>query len=314
MQVSSEQIKIRLSIIICTYNRADYLRDCLQSLVEQKANKELYQVIVINNNSTDSTLSVAKSFQNKFSHYKVVTEKKQGLSHARNRGFQEASGEWIGYVDDDGQVRSDCVDLVFFTIDHYDFDCFGGVIVESDKRPKPKWLNFNLYPRHGETQKEGIVELKDACFFGGLCFWKRDIFDQFCFDPKLGMNGNNIGYSEEVFLQHTLRANGKKIGVNPVLVLEHAIPEHKQKVSWFIKSNYAIGKNYWLKNPGPCFFDLFRIIAGTIFLLLRNLIAIPFLFLRNKKYYIQNSIITAFGPVANRLGRLVSACRLLFKR
>lgn len=99
--------KLRLSIVVCTYNRADLLVDCLESLVNQDVDPESYEVIIVNNNSTDKTLEVVDRFAKKYPNIRTVQELNQGLSHARNRGWREARGKYVAYIDDDAKASPD---------------------------------------------------------------------------------------------------------------------------------------------------------------------------------------------------------------
>ena len=85
-----------ISIIICTYNRMEYLPNCLEHLKNQTAKKEFYEIIIIDNNSSDKTELICKDYIQKNSEINVTyfLEKKPGLSNARNRGIKE-KGRYI---------------------------------------------------------------------------------------------------------------------------------------------------------------------------------------------------------------------------
>jgi glycosyltransferase involved in cell wall biosynthesis len=86
---------LRISIVIPVYNEAEALGACLLSISRQLVAP--YEVIVVDNNSTDETAAVVRSF----SFVRVMTELKQGVVHARNTGFNAARGEIIGRLDAD---------------------------------------------------------------------------------------------------------------------------------------------------------------------------------------------------------------------
>ncbi|MFX6888208.1 glycosyltransferase, partial [Acinetobacter baumannii] len=77
-----------ISIVICTYNRAQYLPDALDSLHHQTIDKQLYEIIVVNNNSTDNTAEVCEAYIKKYRDLSItyLLETKQGASFARNSG------------------------------------------------------------------------------------------------------------------------------------------------------------------------------------------------------------------------------------
>ena len=91
----------RITVAVCTYNRAGLLEECLESLVNQTADANTFEVIVVNNGSTDQTQQVAQQFTRQHSTFHVVIENKPGLSHARNLAFRNARSNWISYIDDD---------------------------------------------------------------------------------------------------------------------------------------------------------------------------------------------------------------------
>ena len=92
---------LRISIVIPVYNEAEALGACLLSISRQEA--PAYEVIVVDNNSTDDTRAVAA----RFDFVKLLTETKQGVVHARNRGFNAARGEIIGRIDADTILDAD---------------------------------------------------------------------------------------------------------------------------------------------------------------------------------------------------------------
>ena len=84
-----------VSVIICTYNRADHLKKCLDSMLDQTYDK--FEVIIVNGPSTDRTENLLKQYPFRYIHQK----KKGGLSEARNLGVSEAKGEIVAFIDDD---------------------------------------------------------------------------------------------------------------------------------------------------------------------------------------------------------------------
>ena len=106
-----------LSILICTYNREHFLKQCLDSIIEQteQTNEKEIEVIIIDNNSSDNTKSLVESYNSstKISYY---LENKQGLSHARNAGVQIAKGNYIAFVDDDAIIIKEWLNFLGFSI------------------------------------------------------------------------------------------------------------------------------------------------------------------------------------------------------
>ena len=98
---------VKVSVIVPAYNVEGYINDCLESLVNQTL-KEI-EIIVVNDGSTDRTSEIISKFSAKDSRMKIINQENQGLSAARNNGMQQATGEYIGFVDSD-----DYIDLDFY--------------------------------------------------------------------------------------------------------------------------------------------------------------------------------------------------------
>src|ERR1043165_5266525 len=91
-----------ISVIISTYNRSDMLPGALESVLAQEAGDVRYELIVVDNNSTDKTREVVESFIARgHENVRYIFEGKQGLSHARNAGIAAARSPLIVFTDDD---------------------------------------------------------------------------------------------------------------------------------------------------------------------------------------------------------------------
>lgn len=104
------KVNIAVSIVIPAYNEEKYLSLALQSLTNLQTKKS-FEVIVVDNNSSDNTAQLAKSFQDKLN-LRVILEKKQGRGAARKKGFDEAKGRIIVSLDADTKVYPDWLDIL----------------------------------------------------------------------------------------------------------------------------------------------------------------------------------------------------------
>ncbi len=100
-----------LSLVIPVYNEQDHLKDCLDSVASQTRMPD--EVIVVDNNSSDKSAEIAK----KYKFVKVVTEKEQGVVHARDKGFNQAKGDIIGRIDSDTRLEPDWAEKVMVIFD-----------------------------------------------------------------------------------------------------------------------------------------------------------------------------------------------------
>ena len=163
---------MRLSVIICTHNRFELVKECVQSLLNQTVEKTAYEVVVVDNASTDETPKIKDVFRD----IKYLREENVGLSYARNCGYRHAVSDWVNYIDDDALAHPDYVEKNLETIDKYKWDCFGGIFLPWFKYGKPKW-----YPETFGTNKfdfDGIGILPDsksAC--GGVLTIRKDLLE-----------------------------------------------------------------------------------------------------------------------------------------
>jgi glycosyltransferase involved in cell wall biosynthesis len=264
----------------------------------------LCEIIVVNNNSTDKTQAVAEAFAAKHPQFRVVVEKKQGLSHARNRGYKEARAEWVAYLDDDAKAFPEYLERLLYVIDHYDFDCFGGIYLPWYKFGKPKWFKDSYGSNERLLDNIGVLE-QGYYISGGVSAFKKSVLEYLGgFPTQIGMNSSRIAYGEEVQIQVKMRQKGFKIGFDPGLRIEHVVADYKLSPFWFARSAYANGRDSWcifcrrktwlavfiVANACPCFF-LINLFKYTPKLILED-------------YYIQNWFIDVFRPILGAFGKI----------
>lgn len=93
-----------LSIIIPLYNCAPYIGTCLDSILQQGLGEDEYEVVVIDDGSTDNGAEVVNAYSAQHSNIRLVQQEKGGVSAARNRGIDEAHGEYIEFIDADDRL------------------------------------------------------------------------------------------------------------------------------------------------------------------------------------------------------------------
>lgn len=113
---------MKLSIIVPAYNVETYLPATLDSLLSIQFSHD-YEIIVVNDGSTDTTEDVARDYQQKSNNIQLFTVENQGVSNARNLGIRQASGEYIAFVDGDDTVEPDFYEIAVAELDRggYDF-------------------------------------------------------------------------------------------------------------------------------------------------------------------------------------------------
>lgn len=112
--------EILVSIIVPVYNMEKYLSECLDSLFNQSL--EQYEIIIVNDGSTDGSLDIIKTYQKKYSFIHTINQKNQGLSAARNAGLSLASGEYIYFMDSDDYLEKDALGILYDICKKSDLD------------------------------------------------------------------------------------------------------------------------------------------------------------------------------------------------
>lgn len=100
---------MRLSIIVPVYNVGQWLNRCLDSLYRQELSEEEFEVILVNDGSTDSSLSIAETFASRHSNVRIINRENGGLSAARNTGLEYAQGDYVWFVDSDDFIEPNSV-------------------------------------------------------------------------------------------------------------------------------------------------------------------------------------------------------------
>ncbi len=187
---------IRLSLIICTYNRARFVRRLLLTLLAQAQTPEV-EIVVVDNNSTDDTRSVIGALASGRPFVRMVFEEKQGLSHARNCGAAAARGSHLLYLDDDALAPEGFVEAIRKVVAR-DPDFFGGPVYPIYADPRPR-----EFPEALEIRKKAALSgfRYDLTLSGGNFGVRKETLERFGgFDPHYGMAGGRMGLLEERLL------------------------------------------------------------------------------------------------------------------
>jgi glycosyltransferase involved in cell wall biosynthesis len=254
---------MRLSICVCTYNRAHVLAHCLESLtnLEVPAGCEA-EILVIDNNSVDNTKEVVDCYSRRspiavFYFY----EPQQGLSAARNRAIKEACGDYLGFLDDECVVQTNWLQIVVEDIDHFAPFIIGGPYIGALlPGASPKWFKTEYFsyalPKHF---KRGYQ--KEFRASGCNMFLHRRVCKTQGFDESFGMNGIELKLGEEVFLQDRFLSDnaGSMVFYEPRIEVIHYILPHKRSLSYCARREMEGGACRW--GSATLSFELVRALA-----------------------------------------------------
>lgn len=104
---------MKFSLIIAIYNVEKYLDDCLISVCNQNLSSNEYEIICVNDGSTDQSLQVIKKYQASSTNINVIDQANKGVSSARNAGLKEALGEYIWFIDGDDMIADNCLKQLY---------------------------------------------------------------------------------------------------------------------------------------------------------------------------------------------------------
>jgi len=226
------------TLVVTTYNRAALLTRALASIAASSADPQRYEVIVVDNNSTDTTAAAWNAFSKAHPAlpFRYLFEPRQGLSHARNAGLAAAAGQHIAFMDDDQEIDSHYLQALPAAFERTAAACLGGRIFYSNAHRLPAWL-VPLIDRIGQIDLGDSVRVlgENAPYLlgGNIAFDTQALRALGGFDPLLGRNGSSLGGGEEDAVQDGLRAAGRSIAYCPELVQFNVLlPEKMHKRYW----------------------------------------------------------------------------------
>lgn len=294
----------KFSIIICTRNRADLLKECLNSLKSNEFQSCDFEVLVIDNGSEDSTKQVFESFENYFTQLLYFFEAKVGLSVARNRGIREAKSDWLVFLDDDAKATPGFLSRFYFLIQNFEFSGIGGIFKPWFSQKSVTWIPKAVIESPVYLNETGPLP-NEISVPGGICAFSKEWLKRVgLFPENLGMRGEVVGYGEENYVQDKIRSLGGEIWFDPNWEILHYVAPYKYEISWHVKRLKGKGRDYQIREGKLSFLQKFFLfikasLAG-VFLALKNLHKLIF----NKSYPWQSWLLDSFSFTLISYGRL----------
>lgn len=210
-----------LSVIVPTYNNSVILSKSLMTWTEQSMSISDYEVIVVDNNSTDNTQEVIQEFEARYNIIHYLKETRPGATSARHAGARVAKGDILVFADDDGLYNSECLVAIADAFEQLeDADAIACKIDILWDQPAPDWLKPYAYMQgqlnYGPKLKTGY----DLHCNSGLFAIKKTTFEELNgFNPDL-MEGKLIGDGDTGLMIKMWDAH-KLIGWTPFAVMQH---------------------------------------------------------------------------------------------
>jgi len=213
------------------------LRDALQSLVDQ-ADGSRYEVIVVDNNSTDDTADVVREFVSSYPNWSYLCEQRQGLSYARNTGVARARAPIVAFTDDDVRVATDWVTQIVRALDaHPEVDFVGGKVYPRWDSPPPKWLTtVHWIPLaivdHGD-EPFYVDSARPWCMVGAnLAVRRQVLIETGGFSPDFQRVKDVVGSTEDHEFQRRLWKQGRRGLYAPTVVVEAEVQRDRLAKSY----------------------------------------------------------------------------------
>lgn len=240
-------MSIKLSAVICTFNRVDHVQLAIESLTSQTLPADDFEIIVVDNASSDATPDVIGQLLASIANLRYVREETMGLSHARNRGIAESRGEIIVFLDDDAVAEPDCLaaHLRAFAQQPAPVATAGRIYLRWPAE-RPSWV-----PVSQESYYSGL-DLGDSYqlltfpqypYGANMAIDRQTLIDLGGFSVELGRIGTNLISGEEKDLFLRIHRLGRRVVYVPDAVVHHHVLEERTEKKWLLRRSLAQGRS-----------------------------------------------------------------------
>ena len=246
--MSIDDTAMDASIVVCTYNRAESLRDTLRALQALRADPgRRWEVIVVDNNSKDHTKAVVEEVQRGWPLLRYEFEGAQGLSHARNHGIGCAHGDVILFTDDDVLPEPEWLETTLAGLQTYGADACGGFIAPLWETPPPPWLTERFYGflavRTDRTDDHPVTPDTPPPFGANMAF-RRQVFDRVgLFDTSRGRKGAVLASGEDGEMFERILAAGMKVVFLGGSRVHHKVESFRTTKRYFRRWRFQTSRN-----------------------------------------------------------------------
>lgn len=253
------QAYMNCTVILCTFNRCQSLREALESVAASKLpDCFAWEVLVVDNNSTDQTRAVVEEYCRRYpSRFRYLFEPRQGKSHALNSGIRESRGDILAFVDDDVTVEPTWLQNLTSSLHGCEWAGSGGRIFLERTFSPPQWLALA-----GPYSLGGVLVLFDRGDKPGQLDWapygtnmafRKAMFDKYGgFRTDLGPNTANEIRGEDTEFGRRLMSAGELLRYEPQALVYHSVPEKRLRKEYFLKWYFDFGRalvREWGRGP-----------------------------------------------------------------
>jgi glycosyltransferase involved in cell wall biosynthesis len=253
--------EVMVSVVISTRNRARYLPDVLRSLADQECEVS-YEVVVIDNGSTDDTMTVLAAWSNDDPRFRAAHEPRLGLSYGKNAGIRLARAPLLLFTDDDTMADPHWIQSYFdfFTRRGQELMVSGGRIVPipDDLGAWPGWFDEPALADLAALDHCEERSLKSPEYvWGANMAVPKSLFDRFgLWDETVGRRGDERGTFEDTEFQDRIRHAGGAVWFCPAAVVRHRVPRHAITPRQISSTAFTRGRNHFWMQQIPVWHDV----------------------------------------------------------
>ena len=245
--------EVLASVLICTRNRAAFLEETVQGVARQNFPDGRFEVVVVDNGSTDDTEAVVRGCQSNLTSLELryFLEREVGLSAARNRAVREARGSILCFLDDDAIPEPGWLEWLVrgFTTSGPRVMSVGGAIVPAYETELPAWFHESLELTFRPTLKSGglhRVYYPDYPYGANFAIRAEAVRNVGLFDTSLGYKDKNLITCEEAEFLLRLEKKGYGIMVESRAIVRHVIPADRLTRKYLLHRHFGNGRGYAL--------------------------------------------------------------------
>jgi glucosyl-dolichyl phosphate glucuronosyltransferase len=245
---------IDICVIVCSFNRCNYLPKLLESLKTQTLSKERFEILIIDNNSTDDTKKIINTFQESIPNLKYIFEPRQGLSIARNRGMRETESPLVVYIDDDAYAEPEWLSSFVESFEKNDgVVCVGGPVKLDWQGERPDWIpeRYESLFTSVDYGTEGIYLTSGNYIVGANMGFRKDwLAGQGGFPENLGRKGYCLISGEEALIYKKVFESAHKALYHPGAKVWHRVTNERKTKRWFLKRLFWDGATQPILDSG----------------------------------------------------------------
>ena len=257
---------LKISAVICSYNRARFIINAVESIFGQEFDKRLYEVIVVDNNSTDGTMEKLAAFkaQHPELNFRYYNEQNQGVAFTRTRCAKEAKGAIVAYLDDDSIAQPGWLSAtVDFFEAHPETYSTGGKIIPKFLTGIPDWYSKYFFGLVGNfDQGPEVKQLTGARYpCGANMAFRKKAFDEIgYFNTDLGRKGTGLLANEEKDIYLRILAHHHQVYYLPHVAVLHCVESNKFDKAYVRRHSMGIGGGERLRLKGQSMALLIKLV------------------------------------------------------